>query len=127
MISRRRVASYLAEGLVSARKQRVDEVAAWLVGAHKTRTAGLIARDVAELLARDGYVTAIVTTARPLSDQAVQQIEHQVKTATGATTVELARQVDPDVIGGLKIELPDAELDATVRTKLTNLVTEMAR
>jgi hypothetical protein len=122
MASRMQVATYIAEHLTSDRKSAVRSAAAWLTNAGHSRQAGYLARDVAAILASRGHVLAEVTSARPLNDAARKSIEIYIKSATGASELELETSVDASLIGGLKIELPGATLDASVRTKLDKFV-----
>jgi F-type H+-transporting ATPase subunit delta len=112
------VAGFVAEKLVKHRKSVVQSAAAWLVATGRTRQADYLARDVAAAFAGDGYVLAQVTTARPLSAEAQQDIEKFIKNGTGATSLELVTVVEPELVGGVRIETPGMQLDATVRRKL---------
>ena len=126
-MTRMEVARYVAENLKNGRSLAVDQAAAWLVSTGKTRQSRYLVRDVAAIIARTGHVFVIVTTARPMSIEARRSIEAFVKTATGAHAVELQMEVDPMVVGGVRIETPTAVLDSTVHTKLANLVEGMSR
>jgi F-type H+-transporting ATPase subunit delta len=77
---------------------------------------------VAKLLAERGYVYARVTTARPLAAPVRSSVEAFLRQATGARELELETRVEPAVIGGVRLEIPTAELDATVRHRLAKLV-----
>ncbi|HEY2004059.1 MAG TPA: F0F1 ATP synthase subunit delta [Candidatus Saccharimonadia bacterium] len=127
MVSRVQVAEYVADKLTSGRREALREAAAWLVAHGKARQARYLARDVAQVLADRGYVYAQVTTARPLTNRARDEVEDFIRTHTGARELELVTEVDPDVIGGTRIELPDAELDSTVRTKLRRFIESVGR
>ncbi len=122
MATRTQVADYVATKLSAGRSTAVREAAAWLVATGRARQAPYLARDVAKALSEQGYVYARITTARPLSDETRRQIEAFLRHITGATQLELDTQVDAQLIGGLRLETPTAELDATVRRKLAQLV-----
>ena len=122
MATRNQVAAHVATGLRSDRPAALRLAAAWLIETGRERQAGYLARDIARVLAADGYMYAIVTSARALSDEARSSIETYLREAAGAKTVELEVQIDPGLIGGIRIETPEASLDATVRTKLAKLI-----
>lgn len=67
-----------------------------------------------------GIVTAIVTSAAPLSDADVAEIRSRVEAMAGAG-VDLRTQVDEGLIGGLTIQVGDRLLDASVRGRLERL------
>jgi F0F1-type ATP synthase delta subunit len=125
--SRAQVAAHVAELLSTDREAALKAAAAWLVAKGRGRQAGYLARDIEQVLAAKGYVNASVTTARPMSDDARRNVETFIREATGARELELAAHVDPKIIGGALIETPDAQLDATVSTKLTTFVQGVSR
>ena len=125
MASRMQVATYLADQLESGRTDAVQAAAAWLVNAGRGREARYLARDAAAALAERGHVLAQVTTARPMDAGATQTVETFIKQTTGAKTIELVASVDPALIGGIKIELPAATMDASVQAKLEKFVEGM--
>ena len=127
MASRAQVAAYVADKLTTDRREALREAASWLVAHGKTRQARYLVRDVAQVLADRGYVFARITTARPMSAHAKQEVEKFIRSQTGAKSIELVDAVDPGVIGGARIEIPGAELDSTVRTKLARFVEGVSR
>lgn len=125
MASRTQVATYLADHLADGRAEAVKAAAAWLVAGGRGREARYLARDAAAALAERGHVLAEVVTARPMDPAAVKSVEGFIKQATGAQSLELVQSVDPALIGGIKIELPAATLDASVQAKLDKFVEGM--
>ena len=127
MASRVQVAEYVADKLATDRGEALREAASWLVAHGKARQARYLVRDVAQVLADRGYVYARITTARPLSEPARKRVEDFIREHTGAKKIELTDTVDPEVIGGARIEIPGSELDSTVRTKLAKFVEGVSR
>ena len=125
-LSRRRVASYVADGLETDRSHRLKVAAAWLVSSRQANAASLLERDIASILIERGYVTATAVTATKTSPNIEAKLTAFIRQATGAKTVELSTKVEPSVVGGLKLTLPDSELDVTVNAKLRAFVTEMS-
>jgi F0F1-type ATP synthase delta subunit len=118
-ISRRKLAMYIADSLEkgASLSALLRELAAYLVLTKRTREAELVVRAVEDTLAERGSVIARVTTAHPLDATLRREIEQLVD----AKTVHLYEIVDPEVIGGVRIETPGAFLDATLKRKLLAL------
>lgn len=90
--------------------------------------ASLIAQ-VAKLLRRAlaehrGEVEAVVTSAGPLSAAVEKQLVTALGKATGKT-VTLALRQDPQMLGGLCVELGSLRLDATLAGALNQLRTQL--
>jgi len=64
-----------------------------------------------------GEVTAQVTVAQPLNDTRLNEIRDALKQVTGKD-VKVDVNVDPSIIGGLKVKLGSRMVDASIRTKL---------
>ncbi len=118
-ISRRKLAMYIVDSLEkgASLSALLRELAAYLVLTKRTREAELVVRAVEDTLAERGSVIARVTTAHPLDATLRREIEQLVD----AKTVHLYEIVDPEVIGGVRIETPGAFLDATLKRKLLAL------
>ncbi len=98
-----------------------------LVLADKGRTGSLeeIAREFERLIAEhEGIVHAELTTAVELSDEEAQTLLRQVEQASGRK-VEATRSVDPDLIGGIVLQVGSHRLDASVRGRLERLRREL--
>lgn len=118
-LSRRKIAEYVAaqtrDGQVPAHV--VQEVAAYLTESRRERELPLLVRSIEEILADQGVVVATVTTAHPLSEQLRAEVEAQI----GADKTYLREVVDPSVVGGVRLQTPDASYDATLAHKLKAL------
>jgi F-type H+-transporting ATPase subunit delta len=94
-----------------------------LVLADKGRAAQLeeIANEFERLVAdHEGIVHAELTTAVELSDAEAQKLLKQIEQASGRK-VEATRAVDPDLIGGIVLQVGSHRLDASVRGRLDRL------
>ncbi|MFZ1258295.1 MAG: F0F1 ATP synthase subunit delta [Candidatus Saccharimonas sp.] len=118
-LSRRTIASYAATQIQAgaAIGPLLDQVAAYLIDTRRTREAILVVRAIEDTLAARGIVLATVTTATPLHESMQQSITQLIN----ASTVHIREQLDPTVIGGVRVETPGATLDATVARKLLAL------
>ena len=67
-----------------------------------------------------GEVTAQVTVAAPLNDVRMNEIRETLKQVTGKD-VQVDVNVDPSIIGGLKVKLGSRMVDASLRTKLNSI------
>jgi F-type H+-transporting ATPase subunit delta len=80
-----------------------------------------IATQYDQLLKRQrGIVTAIVTSAEPLTKEESRALEERLRAMTGAT-VELQPRIDETLIGGLTVRIGDQLLDGSVRGRLERL------
>jgi F-type H+-transporting ATPase subunit delta len=69
---------------------------------------------------RAGIVTATATSAVPLSDTDVAELEGRLVDIAGGR-VELSLEVDPSLIGGITVRLGDRLIDGSVRGRLERL------
>jgi F-type H+-transporting ATPase subunit delta len=67
-----------------------------------------------------------VTSAIALDDAAVARIGEQVGAQTGRR-IELTSTVDPEILGGIVLRVGNAILDASIRNRLEQLRTQVAR
>jgi F-type H+-transporting ATPase subunit delta len=82
---------------------------------------GPIAAEYQRLLNKKlGIVTALVTSALPLTPDEDAAVRARVAQLTG-TTVDVRTAVDPALIGGLTVRIGDRLIDASVRGRLERL------
>lgn len=118
-ISRRKIANYVADGIVHGEEvsKLLRQAAAYLIDSKRTREADLLTRAIEDALEERGTIIATVTTARSLDDK----LRNAISALVDAKTVVLREIVDPTVLGGANIETPSSRLDATIKHKLTVL------
>jgi F-type H+-transporting ATPase subunit delta len=81
----------------------------------------LIAQEFERLVAEaEGVLSAELTTAIELSDDDERRLLKQIEDASGRK-VEATRQVDPELIGGIVLQVGSHRLDASVRGRLDRL------
>jgi len=68
-----------------------------------------------------GVITAEIVSARPLDEKLVAELGDQLAAVTAAKKIQLQTKIDPDILGGVIIRLPDRLLDASYRRQLRNL------
>lgn len=124
-LSRRKITGYIAQQLVAGVEveQIVRQLAAFLIDSRRTKEVGLIVRDIEYELTKQGIVLARATSAFDLTEATRQAVTKIIQDKTGAQHVQLHQFIDPSVLGGVKIDLPGLQLDATIARKLTLLRT----
>lgn len=124
LLSRRKLAGNVAARLAGGESPKVvlRELAGYLIDAGRKKEASLIVRDVEAMLVDAGTAVATVTSARPLNQGSLDTIESFIKQHNKRIKqVVLRERVDESLIGGVKIELPGSQLDASVKAKLEKL------
>lgn len=122
--SRRVLARYAADQLAAgaSAKKLGDELVAVLSEQKMLSQAEHLASDINyELEQRGELAVSRATSARPLSDATVAEIERTIKRATDVKQVSLDTEVDKSLIGGLRIETAAKVWDETIKQQLANL------
>jgi len=100
----------------------LQRLAAYLVRHNMVDQVDLLVNDIAhELYVQANVLTVEVVSARDLSEAVQASIRQLLQTETGAETVVMHQSVDEELLGGFVARTADAELDASVRTKLKAL------
>lgn len=120
-ISRRKLADFYADQLLSGKKDVANQLAAYLIETNRLREVELITRDIEAALATRGVVVADVATAHELTPATRDAIEAYLKHATKASSVQMKVSVEPELLGGLRLKVPGSEMDATLQRKIMKL------
>jgi F-type H+-transporting ATPase subunit delta len=67
-----------------------------------------------------GIVAAAVTTPAPLSGEELAAVKKRVEQLAGAH-VELSTAIDPALLGGIRVQIGDLQIDASVSGRLERL------
>ena len=115
-LSRRKIAEYVADKVREGQSINhvIDEVAAYLVDNRQTRSAELVARATEDALMSRDIVVASVASARPLTEAQ----KDFIRALFDGKKVYMDETVEPDLIGGIKVEAPGMRLDSTIKRKL---------
>lgn len=119
-LSRRKVAALLADELLAG-QDATQKLAAYLIETKKTRELSLYVRDIEAAMADRGVLLADVASSFELAADTKHTITEYLKNTTGAKDVRLRLEVDPSLLGGVRIETPDKRLDDTIRHRLNQL------
>lgn len=96
-------------------------IALFLSEERRTKDLEGLMRDIESLRAEAGVVEATVTSAFPLTQALKRDIRSLITKQHKAKEVILVEVVDPTVLGGVKIETGEHQLDVTVQQKLNRL------
>lgn len=95
------------------------EIAAFLMTEHRTDELNSLMRDVMQYRADNGIVEVTALTAHPVTAAVRSDIEKQVRALyPSAKTVIVTERHDASVVGGVRLELANQQLDLSVRAKL---------
>jgi F0F1-type ATP synthase delta subunit len=100
-------------------QQLSQEVAAYLLSERRVNELDSILRDIQADWAAAGHVEVIAASAHPLSAETKSEIERQVKQLyPAAKRIVVVETDDPAVIGGVRLNLANQQLDLSVEAKL---------
>jgi F-type H+-transporting ATPase subunit delta len=118
LASRQEIVSKLLGTRISAPALRLVSL---LVERGRVNALPRLSEDYNRLLnAHRGVVEATVTSAVPLTAEETAEIRSRVEAMAGSA-VELRTEVNPDLLGGLTIQVRDRLLDASIRGRLERL------
>lgn len=121
MISRRHLAEVIGERTLHVHdtKKLAREVAAYLLDTKQTDDLESLLRDVMEYRAQHGVVEAVAVSAHDLPKDVIKDIEAILKGEyPKAKKVHVINRIDPTVVGGVRVEMANEQLDLTVREKI---------
>jgi F-type H+-transporting ATPase subunit delta len=78
------------------------------------------------MAAEERRLTVELTTARELSDSEAEAILQEIETHAGRK-VDATRKVDPDLVGGIVLNVGSLRVDASVRGRLERLRHELVK
>ncbi|MCA9341039.1 F0F1 ATP synthase subunit delta [Candidatus Saccharibacteria bacterium] len=120
-LSRRKIAEFLVTEIEAGRDDVIAKTAAYLVSESRTKELPLLVRDIQKISADHGVVVAEIVSARHLSDKIVDSLLTELAKIIGVESVTANLSVDESVLGGVLVQIPGAELDATVAGKIRKL------
>ena len=113
--------------IVSDADERLVNFLELLAERHRMPVLFRIRRSFDAMWAEENQLLPVtVTSAVELDEKLVEDIGQRIGEQTGRK-VELASSVDPDVLGGLRVQVGNMVLDATVRNRLERLRKQVAR
>lgn len=119
---RLQVAAYLAKRSLadpSGEAEIAKEIAAFLLDAGRTSELDSLLRDIIQYRADHGIVEVTAVSASNLTASAEAQIKAQVKEFyPGAKDIIVNQRLEPAMLGGVRLEMVDKQLDLSIRNKL---------
>ena len=119
--TRTRIADVITdEGLKHGSTKKFGrEIAAYLLDTGRTRELDPLLRDVQSTMAERGYVEVYAVSAHDLNAKVLTDIKSQIrKLYPKAKKIEIIPKYDAEIIGGVRIELADRQLDLSIESKL---------
>jgi ATP synthase F1, delta subunit len=120
-LSRRKIATVVAERLLEGDKTIIKDLAGYLFYTKQTRSINLLIRDIENALLDKGVLVAKVVSVHDLADSVKKQIDAFLLDESGANSVQVQYSIDKDLIGGIQISTPQAILDTSIKNKLQRL------
>ena len=109
---------------ISDPKLLAREIAAYLLAERRTAELESIMRDIMQYRQDHGVLEADIITAHTVTSDVLGDVKQLLQSAyPKVKTIRLNHVEDPTVIGGIKIDLPNEQLDMTVRAKLAKFKT----
>ncbi len=104
---------------ISDNKKLVKSVAAYLAQQPKAVDLNSLMRDVMQYRLENGYVEAMAVSAHPLNAHVVSDIKALLREHfPDAKYFRVDTRIDESVVGGVRIELPQENLDLSVKSRL---------
>lgn len=100
-------------------KLLAHEIAAYLLTERRTNELESILRDIMQYRANHGDLEAEVVTAHNIQNDVLEEAKQLLHiNYPNAKTIQVDGRMDASVIGGLRIDMPNQQLDMTVQNKL---------
>lgn len=123
MTSREQLVKVIAESLVKRRPDYrfIKQLAAYLIDSHQTDKLDSILRDVRQYLQDSGYFSVDLVSAYPLSPVVINDLKIYLKSQFKILKkLTFNQKIDPELIGGMKLELANQQLDISTRSRLND-------
>ena len=105
-----------------APKRLAQAIAAYLLVERRTGELDSLMRDVIEARSAEGIVEVTAVTAHELDQRAITDVQEQVKTIyPKARSIIVSPRLDPALIGGIRLEFANSQLDLSLRSKLNRM------
>lgn len=125
-VSRTRMASIIAEDSLKKgfSQSEARSIAAYLLSTRRTNELDSLLRDIRDTWAEHGFIEVAATCAHELSDKVRQDVTAEVrKLYPNAKRIEIVETLDPSVVGGVRIEFANRQLDLSIQNELNKFKT----
>lgn len=104
---------------VADSQELAREIAAYLITERRTNELESILRDIMQIRASHGIIEAEVATAHDLQTRDITEIKQLLqKSYPAAKQVNVGTHLDASVVGGLRIDMPEEQLDMSIAARL---------
>ena len=104
---------------ISDNKLLARDIAAYLLEERRTNELESILRDIMQFRGAHGVLEATIISANDISDSVQDEVKQLLSAAYPDTkTIHISHRQDASVIGGLRIDMANEQLDMTVASKL---------
>lgn len=121
MIARRDLAAVIGERTLHVRDVRTlaGAIAAYLLEERRTADLESLIRDIMQYRIDNGIVEADIISAHELPAHVIADVKAIIHGEyPHAKEIDIDTEIQPEVVGGVRIELPNEQLDMTIKTKL---------
>jgi F0F1-type ATP synthase delta subunit len=120
-VSRLKIAGFIAkqtfDGIES--EEFTKQIAAYLISVDKVDELDSLMRDVQGCWADAGKVVVTITSAHPLDNEAKALVKAEVKKIyKAADKIFITEQIDPEILGGVRLNLANKQLDLSAQASL---------
>lgn len=119
--SRHHLAEVIAEKTIHIKDEKMlaKEIAAYLLDEKQTNGFESLIRDILQYRADHGYVEVNVVSASPLNEIVISDVRNILKSEfSDAKSIVINQKHDDSVVGGIRIDMANEQLDMTVKSKL---------
>ena len=120
-VPRHIIAAAIAEKTMHVVDEKLlaQEIAAYLLSEHRTSDIESILRDIMQYRIDHGILEAEVVTAHEITDKVKTDVKQLLRTAyPKADKIHLSTRIDPEIIGGLRVDMANEQLDMSLSAKL---------
>jgi F0F1-type ATP synthase delta subunit len=120
-VSRVRIADVVAEDSMKKgfSESEARSIAAYLLSNRRTAELDSLLRDIRGAWAERGFIEVTATCAHELSEEVQQDITAEVrKLYPTANQIVIVQKHDPTIVGGVRIEFANRQLDLSVEAEL---------
>jgi F0F1-type ATP synthase delta subunit len=125
-VSRVRIADIIANDSLKKGFSQAEarSIAAYLMSKRRTMELDSLLRDIRDAWAEHGFIEVTASCAHGLSQKVQQDITAEVrKLYPAAKQIVIVEKHDPSVVGGVRIEFANRQLDLSIQAELNKFKT----
>ena len=122
-VPRHQIVEAIGQATMTTQDSRVlaKAIAAYLISEGRENELDSILRDLIAFRAEHGVVEIMAISAHEINDSAKNDIKELLKkNYLNAKQINMTSTINPRVIGGVRVVMPNQQLDLSLRTELAN-------